>query len=397
MTKASSRATAGRFGITGLLIAGGAALALMAAAIGGCGGGNTGVAPLAGVWVANSGTPRAQHYAGLDFRLTGTFAFPPLPIMTTPFLSPQDTLFGPGNNFWVVDGGTNPATGTGAAVYRFLFNQMISLNTTPNPPPNFVIKTLTGPIGFLFPQFAAFDGSGNMWVSDSAANAIFKFSVAQLAGASGIAITPAAVLTNVAPPAAQAFNGPLGIAFDGAGNLWVANNNASVATPSTIVEISAATLGAASGVTGVLPTTVLLSSVIPGGLPTINNPWGILFDGKGNMWFTNEQLSVSACSGSVVEFASGSFTGPGPVTPAPAVVIGQAAVSGATSLCDPNGITMNSAGDIVVANAAGDSLSQYTAAQITPSGNTIPHTFIIGAATLLNAPTGLTFGPVSLK
>lgn len=397
MTKARSRATVGGFRITGPVMAAAAAIALMAAAIGGCGGGNTGVAPLAGVWVANSGTPRAQHYPGTDFLLSGTIAFPPLPIMTSPFVSPQDTLFGPGNNFWVVDGGSNPATGTGAAVYRFLFNQMISLNTTPNPPPNFVIKTLTGPITFQFPQFAAFDGSGNLWISDSAANAIFKFSAAQIAAASGISITPAAVLTNVAPPAAQAFNGPLGIAFDSAGNLWVANNNASVAAPSTIVEISAATLGAAAGPTGVLPTTVLQTGGIPGGLLTINNPWGILFDGSGNMWFTNEQLSVSACSGSVVEFASGSFAGPGPVTPTPAVVIGQAAVGGSSSLCDPNGITMNKSGNIVVANAAGDSLAEYTAAQIASSGSPIPHTFIIGAATLLNAPTGLTFGPVTLK
>jgi len=50
-----------------------------------------------------------------------------------------------------------------------------------------------------------------------------------------------------------------------------------------------------------------------------------------------------------------------------------------------------------VANAAGDSLAEYTAAQITSSGNLTPHTFIVGAATALKAPTGLTYGPISLK
>ena len=145
------------------------------------------------------------------------------------------------------------------------------------------------------------------------------------------------------------------------------------------------------------PRTVLQSRPVPGGLPTINNPWGILFDSSGNMWFTNEQLSVSACSGTVVQFAAGSFTGLGSVSPAPAVVIGQTAVGGSSSLCDPNGITMNKAGNIVVANAGGDSLAEYRASQITSSGNPTPHTFVIGATTLLAGPAGLTYGPVTLK
>jgi len=363
-------------------------------AMGGCGGGNTGTFPLAGVWVANSGIPRVQHYPGADFVFSGMHPLPPVPLLTTPFFAPQDTLFGSNNNLWVVDGGTNPATGAGAAVYRFLFNQIISLNTTPNPSPNFAIKSLAGPVTFKFPQFAAFDSSKNLWVSDSAANAIFEFSAVQLALPSGTSLKPVAVLVNGVAPA---FNGPLGIAFDGSGNLWVVNNNASVLIPSTIVEISSADLAAATSVTTAKATTVLLSSVIPGSLPTINNPWGILFDGSGNMWFTNEQLSAGACSGSVVEFAAGTFAGPGSVTPASKVVITQTAVGGVNSLCDPNGITMNKSGDIVVANAAGNSLAQYTASQITSTGNPAPHLLIAGAGTLLNAPTGLTFGPVSLK
>ncbi|HEV3111873.1 MAG TPA: hypothetical protein VGY99_15405 [Candidatus Binataceae bacterium] len=369
----------------------GAVMALVAVgALGGCGGGNTGVIPFAGVWVANSGTPRAQHYAGIDFRVAGTFNVPPQPRLTTAFVSPQDTLFDAGNNLWLVDGG---AAGVGAAVYKFLFNQVASLNTTPNPVPNLVVKA-TGATTFQFPQFAAFDTNGNLWVSDSAANAIFKFSALQLTATGGILITPAAVLTNSVPPAIPAFNGPLGIAFDGSGNLWVDNNGGT-----TIVELTAATLAAASGLTGVLATTVLNSGAVPGGLPTINNPWGILFDASGNMWITNEQNTPPpvGCAGSVVEFAKGTFSGPGSVTPAANVAIGPTPISGTFSLCDPNGITMDKAGNIVVANAVGNSLAQFTASQITASGNTLPHTFIAGAATLLNAPTGLTFGPLTLQ
>src|SRR5260370_39056277 len=104
----------------------------------------------------------------------------------------------------------------------------------------------------------------------------------QLSSAAGVGLTPAAVLTNIAPPVAQAFNGPLGIAFDASGNLWVLNNNASALVPSTIVAISAAQLGAAAGVTGVTASTVLNSTVVPGGLPPITNQWGIVLDITGN-------------------------------------------------------------------------------------------------------------------
>ena len=386
----------GSFRVSGLVTVAGAVMMLLAIGTMGCGGGgNSGVAPFAGVWVANSMVPTdALHFPGTDFVIAGAFPFPPIPRLTSPFVAPQDTLFRPGNNFWVVDGGNG--RGFGAAVSRFLFNQVASLNTTPAPAPNLILKALVGPVNFQFPQFAAFDAAGNLWVSDSAANAIFKFSRAQLLLASGIGLTPAAVLTNgrVGP---QAFSAPLGIAFDSAGNLWVANNFAGPLVVSNIVEISQTALSVAAGVTPVLPRTVLNSRPVPGGLPSIANPWGILFDSSGNMWFTNEQLAVSGCSGTVVKFAAGSFTGLGSVSPAPAVVIGQTAVGGSSSLCDPNGITMNRAGNIVVANAAGNSLAEYTASQITSSGNPTPHTFVVGLATLLNGPAGLTYGPVSLK
>ena len=376
-----------RFAAIGLIISLAAMLGL-----GACGGGNSGVTPFAGVWVANSGTPRVQHYPGVDFTVVGTFPFPPQPVISSPFVAPQDTVFDASNNLWVVDGGSGG--GVGAAVFEFSFTQLTNLNSTPAPAPTIIIKALLGPVTFQFPQFAAFDTVGNLWVSDSAANVIFKFSAAQLASGSGVGLSPVAVLANKPPPSIPTFNGPLGIAFDGSGDLWVDNNGGT-----TVVELTAAQLAAATGVTAVSPTTILSSSVVPGGLPTINNPWGILFDSSGNMWITNEQNTPPpvGCAGSIVEFTRSSIAGPGIVTPAANVVIGPTAIGGTFSLCDPNGITMNRAGNIVVANAVGNSLAQYNASQITSSGNTIPHTFVVGAATALNAPTGLTFGPLTLQ
>lgn len=299
----------------------------------------------------------------------------------------------------MVDGGNG--AGVGSAVFRFLFSQVASLNTTPNPAPNFVIKAITGTPTFAFPQFAAFDAAGNLWVSDSATNpiaagevgAIFKFSTKQLGTGAGFSGTPAAAFTNPAI-GPRVFNGPLGIAFDASGNLWVNNNGGN-----TIVEIAAAVVSAAAGTsTPAIATTLTTNIPPPGGLANINSPWGILFDSSGNMWITNEQLSVAvppACSGSVVEFTKAAISGGGTITPTANVVITQTAVAGRSSLCDPMGITMNTSGDIVVSNFGW--LSEYDASQITSSGNPAPHTLVAGLATLLNSPAGLTYGPLSLK
>ncbi len=167
----------------------------------------------------------------------------------------------------------------------------------------------------------------------------------------------------------------------------------------TIVEIAAAVVNAAAGTsTPAIATTLTTNIPPPGGLANINNPWGILFDSSGNMWITNEQLSVAvppACSGSVVEFTKAAIGAGGMITPTANVVITQTAVAGRSSLCDPMGITMNTSGDIVVSNFGW--LSEYDASQITSSGNPAPHTLVAGLATLLNSPAGLTYGPLSLK
>ncbi|MGO9059848.1 MAG: hypothetical protein ACLQU2_21085 [Candidatus Binataceae bacterium] len=366
----------------GLALSVGAVMALIAAIAIGCGSSSTRIAPFAGVWAANGGGADVLHFSGVEANLTGTVNIAPLTVLNTAtFVSPQDTLFDSAFGLWVVDGGSNDGKGTNAALYHFVAAQLASLNTTSNPAAGIVIKSAS----FNFPQFAALDGNGNLWVSDAGNSVIFEFSKAQASTISVLPIVPVATLTNAA------FNGTLGIAFDSGGNLWIENNGGT-----TIVEVAAATLAAAAGVTPVPLATTLNSSVVAG-LGTINNPWGMLFDSSGNMWFTNEQLSVSACAGSVVEFTKASISGGGNLTPAPNVVLTPTAVGATFSLCDPNGISLNNQGKIVVANAAGNSLAVYTSSQINASGNPTPALFFLGAATTLNGPTGLIFGPLSLQ
>jgi hypothetical protein len=375
----------GRVGVLAMLCAGTMLLAMQAM---GCGSSsNTQILPFAGVWVANSGGANVLHFTGTEAQLSGNLNIAPKTFLNSGvFVSPQDTLFDSNDSLWVVDGGLNDGLGTGAAVYKFVGAQLSSLNSQPAPAPSFIIKALTGASTFNFPQFAAFDNKGDLWVSDAGNSLLFEFTASQLAAASGVAIAPFAVLTSVA------FNGPLGMAFDGSNNLWILNNGGT-----TIVEVTAAQLAAATGLTSIVPATVLASAAIPGGLPTINNPWGIVFDGSGNMWITNEQLSVSNHSGSVVEFTAASIAGGGILTPLPNVVITQNAVAGTLSLFDPNGIGMNAAGNIVVANAGNNSVALYTPDQTGSSGSPVPHLFLSGGTTTLNAPTGLVYGPLSLQ
>jgi hypothetical protein len=90
----------------------GAVMMLLAIGTMGCGGGNSGVTPFAGVWVANnSAPPTALHFPGADIVLAGTFGFPPTPRLTSALVAPQDTLFDSNNNLWIVNGGNGAGAG----------------------------------------------------------------------------------------------------------------------------------------------------------------------------------------------------------------------------------------------------------------------------------------------
>jgi hypothetical protein len=378
----------------GLIAAWGAVVTLAAGLIAGCGGGsNTSILPFAGVWVANSATPNLTHYAGSELNLTGVSNLAPATMLSSSsfFFSPQDVTFDASGNIWVVDGGVDNGTGFRAAVYEFVLSQLKNLNSNSSPSPAFIITSpLPAPI-FNFPQFGVFGGGHILWVSDSANNVILKFSAAQLASPTRTALTAAAMLQGALP---GTFFGPLGMAFDSGGNLWVANN-----TGNTIVEISSVQLAAASGpVNPITPVVTLTSTTAPSGLPSINKPWGLLLDSNNNLWFTNEQSGP--CSGTVVEISA---TNAAAGISTPTVELTQTAINGTESLCDPNGISMSAAiapasvGNISVANAQNSTVAEYTASQITSSGAPTPSFFIDGPATKLNIPTGLSYGPLSLQ
>ncbi|MEP7065552.1 MAG: SMP-30/gluconolactonase/LRE family protein [Gemmatimonadota bacterium] len=115
------------------------------------------------------------------------------------------------------------------------------------------------------PAGLAFDADGGLWFSEGNAHRIAKYSAAQLQ-ASGRLI-PQVVLTSNGPD----LTNPAGLAFDRAGNLWVAN-----AGLLNVVEIQANHLAT----TGFVYADVVLSP--PAGFSSL--PLGVTFDDHENLW-----------------------------------------------------------------------------------------------------------------
>ena len=119
--------------------------------------------------------------------------------------------------------------------------------------------------GLGVPTSIAFDAAGALWVSDSHANTLSRYSAEQLA-ASGSPV-PAVVLS----AALNSLVKPSGLAFDASGTLWVANTNGESVAAFSPDQLSAS---------GAPEPRVLLS--FTGDSPTL--PVGLAFDGDGNLW-----------------------------------------------------------------------------------------------------------------
>ena len=326
------------------------------------------------LWVAN-GTNVVEF---LPSQLTnGTIdPAPHLAINSASFGAPQGVVFDGYGDLWVIDGGTVAAGGTVApALYEFTVKQLSNLSTNAAPTPAVTISSTS----FVFPQQATFDGRGNLWVTDNGSNAVYVFTGAQL---NATATTAPAVSITSTP----AFNGPLGIAFDYHGDLYVANN-----ATTTIFGFSAASLPAVSSsstatVTAALVPTETLSD---NGSGSIQGPWGLAFDGYGNLWSSNANAPNT-----VVEFTRSQITATG--SPTPNITLASATVSGNATLVAPNGIAFDDYGDL----AAVSSASPFGVAgfgpdqlQTNPSAPLTPDLFLVGSASTLNAPAGIAFGP----
>ncbi len=207
--------------------------------------------------------------------------------------------------------------------------------------------TFNGPLGL------AVDASNNVFVAELYADDIRKISGGSVTTFSG---TGAYGLLN-GPALTATYNYPIALAFDGAGNLYVADYNNDV-----IRRVSTAgivTTFAGSGVYG--------STNGPGTSAAFNVPQGTVFDASGNLYIpdiNNNEIRVISPAGVVGTFAGTGFQG---ATDGPAAM---------ATFNQPSGIAIDPSGNIFVSDTYNNKIRK-----ITPAGvvSTISGTGATGA------------------
>lgn len=126
------------------------------------------------------------------------------------------------------------------------------------------------------PINAVFDARGNMWVASFADSTVLMYSSAKLIP--GGAQTPDVILSS---DGSGSLNGPLGLAFDAKGNLWVGNfgprTGSGGAGDDTVVRFARGQLAR----TGQPTPGVILTG--------FSNPYGHTFDAAGNLWVADNR------------------------------------------------------------------------------------------------------------
>jgi sugar lactone lactonase YvrE len=201
------------------------------------------------------------------------------------------------------------------------------------------------------PNAIAFDGAGNLWLTDSLTDKIMMFDSEQLA-TSGTP-TPTVILDG-----SSFLDGPVGLAFDPDGNLWVASSFTNTVLRYTTNELTS------SGA----PIPDILSR------PSVVKPFGLAFDEAGNLWVSNRD------AGTVVMFPKADLDFLSNIPAAVTLTTGSL----------PEGLAFDKDGHLWVANLGSDSLMRFPVQGLT-SGTVAPDITLSNNNGSLDSPTGLAF------
>jgi sugar lactone lactonase YvrE len=302
------------------------------------------------LWVADSFNNRVLMYkapfstgeaASLVIGQTSFTSGTPGDTATT-LNTPDGVAFDASGNLWVADYGNNrvlmykPPFSTGEAA-SFVIGQ-----------PSFTTKICaTTATRLCEPSGIAFDASGNLWIADIMNNRVLMYAPPFIMAS--LVIGQASFTTFACATTLTGLCGPLEVAFDASGNLWVTdffNNRVLMYMPPfSNGEPASLVIGQGSFTTAIAGTSA----------KRLREPEGVAFDGKGNLWVAdsdNNRVLMYSPPFSTFEAASlvigqGSFT------------TGTAGTT-ATALHFPTVVAFDGLGNLWVADALNSRLLMYS-------------------------------------
>jgi trimeric autotransporter adhesin len=220
------------------------------------------------------------------------------------------------------------------------------------------------------PAGTAFDASGDLYIADTSGNRVLE--VAHSTGTQwGQSMTGghAYVVAGSGAPGGGTLNHPQGIALDAAGDLYIADT-----WDSRIVEIAVA-----SGTQWGVPLTAGVQSTIAGSATGVsgntgdgtqastaflNGPGGIAFDSAGDLFIADggnnrvqEVVKTAGTQWGLSRSASDVYTIAGSAA-GTAGIAGDAAAASLAYLDNPASVTVDSSGDVIIADAANNRVQE---------------------------------------
>jgi secreted PhoX family phosphatase len=228
-----------------------------------------------------------------------------------------------------------------------------------------------------YPAGLAFDSGGNLWVADSGNNRVLRYTPANLVtgGAASIAIGQPNLNTGTwVGPADNTFQDPMGVAFDGSGDIWVADYADS--------RVMGFMPGGSNAVTGGWATWILGQanpsgySGNQGGLfgngvaaNSLDYPVGLAFDSHGNLWVADD------ANNRILEYLTPNcYSNDGLAS----IVLGQPSLSvknanqgggaSSTALYSPYYLAFDSSGDLWASDASNSRVLEYLPSNFVTDG-----------------------------
>ncbi len=227
------------------------------------------------------------------------------------------------------------------------------------------------PSGLNYPTGVAFDPSGNLWVADTLNSRVLEFKPPFTSGMSASLVIGQVSFGSSNPGTSSGqLAYPIGLTFDSFGNLWVADS------------FNSRVLGFASPLSsGERASLVIGQPLFTSGLPETTQsglylPESVAFDQSGNLWVSDRG------NNRVLEFSSHLSSGMSAET-----VIGQAGyfsrtgTTSQTGLSGPVGLSFDASGNLWLADSSNNRLLEFQGPGVTTSSSTSTSTSISTSTT----------------